>query len=122
MHQNTEELANKIVKVIDDKLGNNTVMIDIREVSSVADYFIITSAQSDRQTKAIADGVKKELEELNYLPTHKEGYNVGSWILLDYGDIVVHVFHEKDREFYNIEGIWKDAKIIDIDNIINNNI
>ncbi|QUH26756.1 ribosome silencing factor [Serpentinicella alkaliphila] len=122
MLQNTEEMAYKIVKIIDNKLGDNIVMLDISSVSSIGDYFIITSAQSDRQTKAIADEIKHELSEFDIHPAHKEGYNVGRWVLLDYGDIVVHVFHEKDREFYNIEGIWKDAKTINIDKILENNI
>lgn len=122
MQHNTEDIASKIVKVIDDKLGSNTILLDISKVSTIGDYFIITSAQSDRQTKAIADEIKMELAEMDIHPKHKEGYNVGKWILLDYGDIIVHVFYEKDREFYNIEGIWKDAITIDIDNILDNNI
>jgi len=122
MQQNTEELAYSIVKIIDDKLGNNIVMLDISKVSSIGDYFIIASAPSDRQTKAIADEIKMQLSDLDVHPIHKEGYNVGTWVLLDYGDIVVHLFHERDREFYNIEGIWKDANSINIDKIIENNI
>jgi len=116
------DLATKIVKSMDNKMGQDTILLDLSEISSICDYFIITSAPSDRQVKAIADEIQNDLEEEGVLILHKEGYDSARWILLDYGDIVVHVFHKEDREFYNIEGIWKDAKTINIDNIIKDNI
>ncbi|MDR5658045.1 ribosome silencing factor [Serpentinicella sp. ANB-PHB4] len=122
MNQITKEIAEKMIHAIDDKLGKDTMMIDISQISSVADIFIITTADSERQTKAIADNIRKNLEEINMIPLHKEGYNDGKWILLDCGDLVVHILHQNERQFYNIEGIWKDGNIIDIDNTFNRNI
>ena len=108
------DLAFKITKHIDNKLGEDTTILDISEISSICDYFIITSAQSARQVKAIADEIEDELKKQEIFIFHKEGYDSGRWILLDYGDIVVHIFHQEDREFYNIERIWKDAKAINL--------
>lgn len=122
MENETLNLVTKIVKCIDDKLGQDTIVLDLSVISSICDYFIITSTPSVRQVKAIADEIQNRLEEEEVYILHKEGYDTARWILLDYGDIVIHVFHKEDREFYNIEGIWKDAKIINIDKIIEDNI
>ena len=122
MQNEVLDLATKMIKSIDNKMGQDTMLLDLSEISSICDYFIITSAPSDRQVKSIADEVQNDLEEEEVLILHKEGYDSARWILLDYGDIVVHVFNKEDREFYNIEGIWKDAKTINIDNIIKDNI
>lgn len=122
MQNEVLDLATKMIKSIDNKMGQDTMLLDLSEISSICDYFIITSAPSDRQVKSIADEVQNDLGEEEVLILHKEGYDSARWILLDYGDIVVHVFNKEDREFYNIEGIWKDAKTINIDNIIKDNI
>ncbi|SES74345.1 ribosome-associated protein [Natronincola peptidivorans] len=114
--------VNKIVKYIDDKLGQDTTVLDLKNVSTLCDYFVITSASSVRQTKAIADEIQDKLNSEDISILHKEGYDTGTWILLDYGDLVIHVFQKEEREFYNIEGIWKDATILNIDKIIENNI
>ena len=102
-------------KAINKKSGENIVVLDLRKITSICDYFIITSAASSRQVKLIADEIQDELLKENIELLNKEGYNSGRWILLDYGDIVIHIFHEEDRKFYNIEGIWKDAGKIHID-------
>ncbi|NLM04633.1 MAG: ribosome silencing factor [Clostridiales bacterium] len=122
MDKQSLDIIKKIINDIDEKLGQNIVVMDLKNISSICDYFIITSAASIRQTKAMADEIESTLEEEGISIFHKEGYDSGKWILLDYGDIVIHIFHDEDREFYNIEGIWKDAKTINVDNIIEDNI
>ncbi|SDK57356.1 ribosome silencing factor [Natronincola ferrireducens] len=122
MNNDIIRLVAKIVESIDDKLGQDIVVLDLNGVSTLCDYFVITSTSSTRQVKAIVDEVEGKLMEEGISISHKEGYDTGKWVLLDYRDVVVHVFHKEDREFYNIEGIWKDATIINIDKIIDDNI
>lgn len=122
MEKDLMQQVKKILKCIDDKFGEDTVVLDLRKLSTICDYFIITSGQSIRQTKAIADEIQDKLEEEGIYILRKEGHGAGRWILLDYGDIVIHVFYQEDRDFYNLEKIWKDAYIIDVDKVMNNNI
>lgn len=111
-------LVHAIVKSIDDKLGEDIVVLDISKITSICDYFIIASAPSSRQVKSIADEVQDKLTLMGVEPSHVEGYQGARWILLDYRDVVVHIFHEEDRAFYNIERIWRDGELVDIDKII----
>ncbi|MCC0698805.1 ribosome silencing factor [Clostridioides sp. ZZV15-6383] len=111
-----EQMTKIAYDVIEDKLGQDTVIINIGKVSSLCDYFIITTASSQRQVKAIADNVEYELAKLGLEPRGKEGQGT-QWVLLDYGDIMVHVFNEENRGFYNLEKLWKDAPYIDIDTL-----
>lgn len=87
-------------------------IFDIRDVSSFADCFVICSGQSDRQVNAIADSVVHELKKQGTKPIGVEGQREGEWVLVDYGNVVVHVFHPELRSFYNVEGLWSDAKEI----------
>ncbi len=112
-----EQMTKIAYDAIEDKLGQDTVIINIGKVSSLCDYFIITTASSQRQVKAIADNVEDELEKLGLEPRGKEGQGTQTWVLLDYGDIMVHVFNEENRGFYNLEKLWKDAPYIDIDTL-----
>ncbi|WP_317366744.1 ribosome silencing factor [uncultured Tyzzerella sp.] len=101
-------------KALDDKMGIDIKVIDISSVSPIADYFVIASANNSSQLRAMADAVEEELhKKCNVQKTHSEGTQTKSWILLDFNDIVVHLFNEEDREFYNIERIWADAENID---------
>lgn len=122
MENHALELVDRIVHHIDDKLGEDIVVLDLTKITSICDYFIIASASSSRQVKSIADEIEDKLKELDIHLSHKEGYNSARWILMDYGDIVVHIFHEEDRLFYNIERIWRDARPVNIDKIVKNNI
>ncbi|AKL95115.1 iojap-like ribosome-associated protein [Clostridium aceticum] len=122
MKSTTFDLVAKVVKSIDDKLGQNITVLDLNGITTLCDYFVITSTPSIRQVKAITDEIQDRLEEEGIYVLHREGYTSGRWVLLDYGDIVIHILYKEDREFYNIEGIWKDAVTIDVDKIINNNI
>ncbi len=98
-----------------DKKALDIRILDIGEVSVLADYFVICSGASYIQVKSIADGIKEELQKAGYELGHVEGYREGKWILLDYRDIVVHVFHSREREFYNLEKLWGDAKVLVFD-------
>ncbi len=116
------DLVKRIAYHIEDKLGEDIVVLDLSNISSICDYFVIASAGSSRQVKAIADEVEDQLEKQGVNLSHKEGYHTARWILMDYGDVVVHIFHEEDRSFYNIERIWRDAITVNIDRIENNDI
>lgn len=106
------KIAKDIAQAADDKKAREIVILDITSISPVTDYFIICSAASHTQVKAIADNIEEKLKEKGIPMLHKEGYREGRWILLDYGDCVVHIFVEEERQFYNLEKLWRDAKII----------
>ena len=109
------EKAKKIVKCLDDKKGRRITLLEVGELTSISDYFVIASGGSATQVKAMADEVTDKMAEAGLTPVHIEGYHVASWILLDYGDVVVHIFLEETREFYDIERLWIDAKQISLD-------
>jgi ribosome-associated protein len=106
-----KELAEKISELMLGKKGTGVVIMDLKGLTTVTDYFVICSASSDTQVKAIADNIIKETKKLDERPWHNEGYSNLSWILLDYVNVVAHVFLEGTRRFYNLEGLWADAKI-----------
>jgi ribosome-associated protein len=114
MIESPKALVEKIVQVIDDKIGKDTVVIDLSSVSTIADYFILTNGESLRQTKVLAEDVMDALETEGIFVRNKEGHQTGNWILLDYGDVVVHIFEKETREFYDLEKIWQDAKLIPV--------
>ena len=106
---NSTDLANRISDIIFTKKGFNVLSIDLRNLVSFTDYFVICSADSDTQVKAIADEVDKVLSDDGIKCWHKEGLKALSWVLLDYVDVVVHVFKKDSREYYNLEKLWGDA-------------
>lgn len=112
-----ENITKVIYDAIDDKLGKDIAILNIRAVSSLCDYFVIATASSQRQVKAIADNVEDELTKLGIEARGKEGYDSQVWVLLDYGDVMVHIFNEENRDFYNLEKLWKDAPYVDVDNL-----
>lgn len=112
-----EQITKVVYDAIDDKLGQDISIINVGKVSSLCDYFVIATASSQRQVKAIADNVEDELTKLGLEPRGKEGYDSQVWILLDYGDVIVHVFNEENRGFYNLEKLWKDAPYVDVDTL-----
>jgi ribosome-associated protein len=101
----------KITDIIFNKKGYDVIVINIKELASFADYFVICSADSDTQVKAIADDVDKTLRDEGIKNWHREGYQALSWVLRDYVDVVVHIFKKESREFYNLEKLWGDAEI-----------
>jgi ribosome-associated protein len=106
--------AEKIADLIFNKKGYDVRIIDLRSLTTFADFFVICSADSDTQVKAIADEIDKSLRDEGIKCWHKEGYIALSWVLLDYVDVVVHVFKKDAREYYNIEKLWGDAPSVDI--------
>lgn len=107
--------AEKITNLIFHKKGYDVKILDLRKVASFADFFVICSADSDTQVKAIADEIDKALRDEGIKCWHKEGYIALSWVLLDYVDVVVHIFKKETREFYNIEKLWGDAPSTEIE-------
>ncbi len=108
-------LARAALQCALDKKATDPVVLDLRELAGVSDYFVIVSASSEVQTKAIADAIEEKLREDHASkPWHVEGRDGRRWVLLDYIDVVVHVFHETTREFYLLERLWGDAKRIDL--------
>ena len=98
-----------IIKALDDKKATNIEALNVSGQTSIADYFIIASCQSTVQVKACADEVEEKMQESGFELHHSEGYRGGSWILLDYGDMIVHVMQQEMREFYALEHLWDDA-------------
>lgn len=106
------QLARMAALAADEKKGRDVRLLDIRSISSVTDYFVIVSGTSTTHVRSLADNVEKVLQEAGMPLHHMEGYQNGRWVLLDFGDIVVHVMHENEREFYNLERLWGDAREI----------
>ena len=108
------ETAKAMVKIayqaLDDKKGEDIRIIDISEVSVMADFFIIADGNNENQVRAMVDGVEEELEKAGHWVKRKEGYRNSGWVLMDYGDIIVHVFDKENRLFYDLERIWRDGK------------
>jgi ribosome-associated protein len=102
------------VQAAANKKAETIKVMDLRGLSSFTDYFVICSGFSDRQVQAIADSIAIELKEENFAPISVEGYREGRWIVVDYGDVVIHVFMDALREFYDLEQLWFDAKKVPI--------
>ena len=110
--ESNQNLAEEIGRLIDSKKGDDIVILDLRGISSVADYFVIASGNSDRQVVAIADHVEDELAKHGIYSKYKDGMKTGRWVVMDYHDILVHIFNKEERDYYNLEGLWNDAKKI----------
>ena len=108
----SSELAGHVIEAIEAKKANDIVLIDMRGVSEIADYFVICTGESDLQIKAIVDGVERHVRETTgEKPWRTEGYDARQWVLIDYVDVVVHVFDKERRSYYNLERLWADAPI-----------
>ena len=112
----TEKMMAQIAcKAIDDKKGQDIKIIDIHNVSVIADYFVIASGTNSNQVQAIVDNVEEQLGRAGFEAKQIEGNRNSSWILMDYGDVIVHVFDEENRLFYDLERIWRDGKVLEMD-------
>lgn len=109
------ETAKMAVKALDSKKALDIKIIKIQDISAIADYFVIATGTSSTHVKALADEVEAQLDEAGISVSHVEGYRSNSWILLDYVDVVVHVFSDEAREYYDLERLWQDGEIIDIE-------
>lgn len=106
-----KNLAEYISKLILQKKGEDIQIFDLRKITSITDFFVICTASSDVHTKAIADFISEETKKKGYKPWHSEGYTNLSWVLIDFVDVVVHIFLKETRKYYNLEGLWGDAEI-----------
>ena len=109
-----EAMVNIAVHAAEDKKAIDTRVLDIRELSIIADYFVICSGRSVPQVQAIAENIQEQLKKEGLPITHLEGFREGTWVLLDYGDVIVHVFQEAERQFYKLERLWGDAPVVEI--------
>lgn len=113
-----DQIITEVITGIEDVKGENITILDLREIeNTVCDYFIICDGNSNTQVNAISSSIQKKVSKtLKDKPWHVEGESNAEWILIDYVDVVVHVFQKEIREFYNLEGLWGDAKITNIEN------
>ncbi len=112
--ERAQEMARIVYKAMDDKKAEDIKLLDISEVTPVADYFIICSGANPSQIDAIIDNITEEMGKAGYSARRTEGGRNSGWILIDYTDVVVHVFSRDDRLFYDLERIWRDGKNVDI--------
>lgn len=114
----TYEQAVKIAEILNSKIAQDIKIIEISDVTILADYMVIATGRSSTQVKALADEVEYQMDEAGISVSHIEGHRSNSWILLDYVDIIVNVFNEEAREFYNLERLWQDGKELDLSDIL----
>ena len=118
----SRETALLLAKALDSKKGLDIKVLETGELTTLADYFVLCSAGSTTQIKALADACEKAMkEEANELPHHVEGHRGGTWILLDFSAVVVHVFNEEARQFYDLERLWSDATPVDLTGVLTEN-
>jgi ribosome-associated protein len=111
------ELARIAISALEDKKAEDVRVIDIGDVSVLADYFIIANGNNRTQVQAMADEVEQRLGRAGAEPKQIEGYQTGNWVLLDFGDVIIHIFDAQNRLFYDLERIWKDGRQIDPDQL-----
>ena len=113
----SKELAKLACDALDDKKALEIKVINIENVSTLADYFIIASGTNHNQVQAMADNVDETLGRAGYEPKRIEGYQNANWILMDYRDIVIHIFDEENRLFYDLERIWRDGTVVEVEDL-----
>ena len=106
------QLVHTAARAAADKLAQQIIAFDVSEQLAITDAFVLASASNDRQVKAIVDAVEDKLREIDAKPIRREGQRDGRWVLIDYGDVVVHVQHEEERQFYALERLWRDCPTI----------
>ena len=115
---NSKEIMELAVKSMDSKKAIDIKVLDVSKITTMADYFVICQGGSSTQIKAIADEVEEKLSEKGVKPFGREGMNTAYWVLMDYSDVIVHIFSSESRSFYSIENLWSDAENVDISKII----
>lgn len=113
----SKEMAKKACQALENKKAKDVRILDISSVSVLADYFLIASGSNRNQVQAMVDHVEEELHKAGFDPKQVEGYQTANWILLDYGDIIIHVFDEENRLFYDLERIWRDGSLIQVEDL-----
>ena len=107
-----------IVRTLDRKKAADIRVIKIRDISMIADYFVIAGATSTTQVKALAEELEFKLKETGEFPLHTEGYRSANWVITDYDDVIVHIFHKETREFYSLEKLWADGENVPVDELL----
>lgn len=107
-----ENVIDRVYEILDERKAKDIKVIDITGLSIMTDYFVVASAGNINHVYALVDHIEEELHKLDVYYTHLEGYKSGNWVLMDYGDFVIHIFDETSRDFYDIERLWRDGKII----------
>ena len=119
MEKISQELLETVVKAADDKRAEDIVALDVQEISLLADYFVIMHGNNERQVNAIAESVIKAAEKIGYSVKNVEGKSSSKWVLVDLGDVIVHIFNPSERSFYNLEKLWSDAPLVDLSQWVN---
>ena len=117
MFENSKKMAKLAIEALEDKKAEDIKIIDISGVSVLADYFIIANGNNTNQVQAMIDNVEETLGKAGYTPKQIEGYNAANWVLMDYTDVIVHVFDKENRLFYDLERIWRDGKDVSIEDV-----
>ena len=112
------DLVTRVVTSLDKHKADDIQVIQVTELTSLGDYFVIANGSSNRQVKSLADYVEYDLSQQGIQPLRVEGYSSASWILIDYGSVMVHVFREDTRQFYDLERLWKDGRQLDVQEFI----
>jgi ribosome-associated protein len=112
--ENAKKIARLAIQALRDKKAEDIHMIDISQVSVIADYFIIAGGNNRNQIQALCDNVQEVLGRAGYIQKQTEGYNTANWILMDFGDVIVHIFDRENRLLYDLERIWRDGRQVDI--------
>lgn len=118
MIEANKELLELVVKAADDKKAEDIIAMDVSGVSLLADEFVVMHGNNDRQVVAIAESIVQKVQKAGYNVKSVEGKDSSKWILIDLGDVIVHVFHYTERSFYNLEKLWSDAPLVDISGMI----
>ncbi len=112
------ELAKESAKILHNKKAMEIKVIGIEDISVLTDYFVIATGTSNTHVKALADEVEYQLKQVGIVPDHIEGHNNNGWILMDYGNVIIHVFQKETREFYDLDRLWKDGVQIDLTGVL----
>lgn len=118
---NAKDMAIELAKALDSKKGVDIQVLKTADLTTLAEYFVICSATSTTQIKALADICEKNLKELGEPPHHVEGHRGGTWVLMDFSAVVVHIFDDEARKFYDLERLWKDAESVDLSDVLTPN-
>ena len=114
------EMVTKIANILYDKKAQNIVALNVKDLTVITDCMLIATGRSTIQVRTLADEVEERLTEMGFEPIRKEGHQEGRWIVIDYGDVIVHIFNEETRGFYDLERLWKDGKEVDIEQFLDN--
>jgi ribosome-associated protein len=110
----SEEILEVVVRAADDKLAENIVVMDVRGLTSIGDYFVVMNGRNERQMGAIAEGITQSVHKNKIPLKNQEGKDSGNWTLIDLSDVIVHIFSNDERSYYNLEKLWSDAPLVDI--------